>query len=368
MKARSGIVLVGVAVVVSIGAAAPIVNVRAASGCSVTRLDAIAFPDAGYGVSVGVDSCNAGVVLTTSNGGASWFRQAIPAGIGDLQAVSSPDRCHVWAIGWSSVVGGPIIVRTSDCGVTWTTQLVPYADFLDSISFVDPWHGWIGGGYYGAGNSVIYQTSDGGNTWTNETGAGASTATRGVFGIKFATTLQGWAVAADESGPLAAVIATVDGGLTWTRQAISPFQQYGRAVYARPDALHAWVVGYGGNSINGQLGEGIWRTVSGGNPWIPSPVQSDNSSFSGVSFSDNNNGWVVGGTWPSGYTGPYYAVILRSVDGGANWVRQAAPTGLSGLSGVAAVSSSRGCASGGTGTQGVVVCTSDGGATWSRTF
>jgi hypothetical protein len=74
-----------------------------------------------------------------------------------------------------------------------------------------------------------------------------------VFGMKFVSALQGWAVAADESGPLGAVIATVDGGVTWTRQALSPFQQYMRGVDANVDGLHAWVTGLPCNGIDGQL-------------------------------------------------------------------------------------------------------------------
>jgi len=364
MKKAGLVLLAGSIVAGALAVGTPAHSQALTTPCPVSSLSGIAFADSLHGTAVGVDTCHAGVVLQTGNGGATWVRRTLPPGQLRLNAVSQPDRCHVWAVGDTlSQQGGPgIALATSNCGATWSRQTVPQADFLDGVSFVDDLHGWAGGGFYGAGNSVVFATSNGGKTWADQTGAGASTLTRGLWAIKFVNTLQGWAVGADESGPVGAIIATVDGGITWTRQDF--VNDYIRDVDVNRDGLHGWVVGLAGNVGSASLG--IWTTVDGGHPWIPAMVPTDNMFFTGVSFSGTSTGWVVGSA-SVGSPPKYSLVILKSTDGGSTWVRQPGPAGV-GFDKVAALSTTRVCATGGALNVGMIFCSGTGGQTWKRTF
>ena len=101
----------------------------------------------------------------------------------------------------------------------------------------------------------------------------------------------------------------------------------------------------------------IIRTLDGGNSWeaLPSGVAVD---ISGLSFVDDQNGWVVGANVTG--QGP---VILHTSDGGDTWERQSAPGGFNrALLGVYFLDSQRGWA---VGDFGQVAVTSNGGNSWT---
>jgi len=344
MKKPGLVLLAGSVVAGVLAVGAPTHSQALTTTCSVSSLNGITFADSSHGTAVGVDTCHRGVVLQTSNGGATWVRRTVPPGTYRLNGVSQPDACHAWAVGDTfSQYGGPgTAIATSNCGATWSRQTLPQADFVDGVSFVDDTHGWAGGGFYG-GQSVVFTTSNGGKTWTDEIQAGESTLTRGLWAIKFINTMQGWAVGADESGPVGAIINTVDGGVTWSRQDYA--EDYIRDIDVNRDGLHAWVVGV----------TGIWTTIDGGHPWTPVTASNANTGFGGVSFSGTSVGWVVGGA------------ILKTTDGGSTWSQQTAPAGL-GFDSVATASTTRACAAGGTAKVAAIACTVNGGQSWKRTF
>src|SRR6266513_2933468 len=79
------------------------------------------------------------------------------------------------------------------------------------------------------------------------------------------------------------------------------------------------------------------------------PLPQGNHLFA-VSFIDANNGTAVG----------WYGIILRTTDGGANWVKQTSGT-TSFLYGVSFTDANNGTA---VGEDGTIVRTTDGGANW----
>jgi photosystem II stability/assembly factor-like uncharacterized protein len=81
-------------------------------------------------------------------------------------------------------------------------------------------------------------------------------------------------------------------------------------------------------------------------------------SLYAVSFSDSNNGTAVGGGY-RGFPSEPYGLILRTTDGGQNWISQSSGTRF--LSGVSFTDSSTGTVVGDSGT---ILRTTDGGQHW----
>jgi len=140
-------------------------------------LDAMAFRDAehGYAFSDSVDGQF--VILTTTNGGASW--QRIPA---DRLPPALPDEGAFAASGTNvAVIGSNVwigttasrVLRSADGGRTWAVATTPIATGnatgIFSISFRDARYGVVVGGDYTkesqAGDNAAF-TNDGGMTWT----------------------------------------------------------------------------------------------------------------------------------------------------------------------------------------------------------
>jgi Uncharacterized protein related to plant photosystem II stability/assembly factor len=97
----------------------------------------------------------------------------------------------------------------------------------------------------------------------------------------------------------------------------------------------------------------ILRTTDGGDTWTSQTGPP--ALYSGISFTDANNGTIVGGG----------GLIIRTTDGGANWVQQTSGT-TGDLFGVSFTDANNGTAVGAdfdTGT-GVIIRTTDGGGTW----
>jgi len=148
---------------------------------------------------------------------------------------------------------------------------------------------------------------------------------------------------------------TIDGGLTWSPQ-----------VRATTQNLHG--ISFGANNTGVAVGEQgtILRTMTGGLVWNdetiqPSPVAS--FWFSGVSLSTSGAGVVVGKLDTLvGIQGlETRSAILRTVDGGASWVRLSVPW----KQWLTAVSFGDQNTVTAVGDSGIIVRSTDGGSTWS---
>ncbi len=102
----------------------------------------------------------------------------------------------------------------------------------------------------------------------------------------------------------------------------------------------------------------ILRTTNGGNSCVPQPSGTTKTLY-GVSFTDQNNGTVVG--FEFGGTG----IILRTTDGGNNWVEQTSYSLPQGASSFFAVSFSDANTGTIVGEAGIVLQTANGGQQWS---
>lgn len=102
-----------------------------------------------------------GEMLRTANGGATWFRQHLPAGTPGLLSISCPSVSDCVAVGFASASWA-----TTDGGRTWTTQPVP-AGVADLRSVSCPTASICEAvGESPNNTAVALHTTDGGATWS----------------------------------------------------------------------------------------------------------------------------------------------------------------------------------------------------------
>jgi len=217
----------------------------------------------------------------------------------------------------------------------------------------------------------IFKTTDGGAAWTRQTSPVPDATLRGV---DFADSATGWLV-----GSSGTILHTTNGGADWTAQSSGTSLSLNDATAL--DADNAWAVGSGGT---------VRRTVDGGAAWtgVASGITSD---LCACDFVSNSRGWMVGnsgairfwdGSASTGQTSGTTAtlqdvcfandhvgwivglagVILKTVDGGQNWLSQTIPAGVDpNFAGVCFVDSLEGWIAG---EDGAIIHTTDGGASW----
>jgi photosystem II stability/assembly factor-like uncharacterized protein len=147
--------------------------------------DAIAFWNPVHGVVVGDPVDGHFVILTTSDGGTTWKRQAAPPALANEGAFAASNTClrvNGKRAAWFGT-GGPgaaRVFRSQDGGRSWS--VAPTAIRNDgasagifSIAFSDGRHGIAVGGDYAKPAEAVSDmaiTADGGATWTTSTGRG----------------------------------------------------------------------------------------------------------------------------------------------------------------------------------------------------
>jgi len=311
----------------------------------------------------------AGDIFHTVNGGTTW--QRVVSGSNEaLNKIQFVDANDGWIVG-----EGGTILATTDGGQTWITQTSGISSGIDALYFVDALHGWV------VSNATILATTDGGQHWTQQRDEGAT-----LNSIAFSDLNDGWAV-----GEAGTVLHTTDGGATWSQVSFSDINYSFRTVVIAPDGA-VWIAGAGGKMYRSDDGvnfivvatgyghtltkmvatdaDNIWCVGSNftlihssdrGTNW-DSPIRGGIYQFYGVSFGDDNNGWV-GGQASDGK-----GVVLHSADGGKTWGEQFLPYLPDNLpnvrpeiNGVRFVDSQRGVA---IGRRSVTYHTSDGGKTW----
>ncbi|UCH09142.1 MAG: T9SS type A sorting domain-containing protein [Fidelibacterota bacterium] len=170
------------------------------------------FVDEQHGWAVGEEEDDEGVILGSSDGGASWVVQKsnvrnIHGAVG-FQTVFFPSQSTGWAMGY-----GGIILKTSDSGANWTVQTSDNHNAFRSSFFINDLTGWAVGDW-----GRIYFTDDGGETWVRqESGLDTDRITSGLVSVFFVDDTTGWAV-----GHVGNIIHTEDGGQEWVVQQTVP--------------------------------------------------------------------------------------------------------------------------------------------------
>lgn len=208
------------------------------------NLLSVSFATPQIGVAVG----EFGTILRTQDGGTSWTAVPIPSHIplppeisettrpGDivLSAVTFPTADRGWIVGEFGV-----ILASSDGGASWVPQPNPVATALFGVRFTDGAHGWAVGL-----ESVMLRTADGGNTWTVHPLPTPAESAVAVYDVAVSGRF-GWAVG--DSGLL---LRSGDGGATWHRAEL-PIELSGnwfRGVSLLPSG-RGIIVGSGGSML-----------------------------------------------------------------------------------------------------------------------
>jgi photosystem II stability/assembly factor-like uncharacterized protein len=299
------------------------------------------FVDAQHGIAGGDSFLNTdSVLITSSNGGASWATSS-NGSINDVLNMVALDYDHAWA---THDYGGKTS-RTTDGGDTWQVSEVgnQYV-VLTGIDMADTLRGWAVGYDTTYLNASINHTSDGGATWQQQYDPAAKYLQGvAVLDAQTAIIVGGW------SGSGSIMRRTTDEGATWHSLNV-PLVTYFYDVFFM-DSQTGWMVG--GSSSYGV----ILKSTDGGDSWV---VQNNPAQYTlaSIHFSDPNNGWAGG----------YYGTLVRTTNGGATWTLQNPQIpAYTHVLDVSSTSPMRGWISGyGGGAQSrpFVKYTTDGGTTW----
>jgi photosystem II stability/assembly factor-like uncharacterized protein len=250
----------------------------------------VSFIDASTGTAVGTN----GAIWHTTDGGETWIPQSsatIEALFGVWQITA--DRCV--AVGRNGT-----IVSTTNGGTDWVEQTSGTSNYLMDVTFSDS----VSGTAVGYGGTIL-KTDNGGADWISQSSGSANH----FYSVSFVDASTGIAVG-DEI-----VVYSTDGGEHWLLRT-SPTADGRLSGVSLVAPNTAIAVSYPHtNAVGTWSGPGrIYRTADGGVSWEVQ-WQSYNHGLFDVSFSDVNNGTVIGIN--NFYQKPFR--ILHTTDGGTTW-------------------------------------------------
>lgn len=290
------------------------------------NLNSIHFIDANTGSAAGLS----GVIVRTTNGGANWFSQNVPAdhlyGIFMVNAVTG------------FVCGDGVLYRTTSGGASWQAQTPP-GSLYRSLYFIDANTGLACGS-----GGVIAKTINSGVNWT----ATASGTALFLNNIKFSDANTGFVTGSD-----GLILRTTNSGDNWdnltsgTTELLSGIAIIGNTVYVSGEtgvilkstnngtswaALSSGITGRISSLsfLNANTGTGsahgnwIIRTTNGGINWISQPTGLTSQNFNGVSFINAQTGFVAGSngnilkTTTGGFPIPAAPVLTAPLNGAVN--------------------------------------------------
>lgn len=200
----------------------------------------------------------------------------------------------------------------------WEEQSSGTSAFLTGVSAVDALDVWA------VGHGVVLHTTDGGKTWKKV----YEKASTHFTDVCAADKNNIWFVGreGDPGTGVNFISKTEDGGATWRVQ-YTAAEPYAINAISAAGPQVAWAVGAKGI---------ILKTDDGGRTWV-SQVSGTPKELTSVCAVDANTAWAAGMSeswnwypgiyllYPPFVGAPYYPIILRTQDGGANW--QAMQTG-----------------------------------------
>lgn len=262
------------------------------------------------------DASGPGIILYTSNGGATWTKQTLPEGVDSIKNIKGLTRHEAWAV---SLAG--TILHTTDGGKVW--NIVPSGvdigrvNRMDAIGCRDLRTGMISANVWivdeKGGDWGMIHTLYNGDIWRQE--KVVSLDSSGVHMVSAYSTRVVWAAVWDDG----TVYRTIDGGETWEGiKALGPNDIDDLCAYS---ADKAWAVQYQGFNtgfiyhIALEDGEAIVEDFN------PAP----NYNYEGLTCINDQTALVVGFQDGSLQPAQPVGIILSTNDGGKSWENQPTP-------------------------------------------
>ncbi len=271
---------------------------------------------------VGVRDDVGGIIYRTQDGGVNW-QEFHPWSIEEAFFVFGTQFLDL-NTGYVTSMGilfnfFPVacLLKTNDGGNTWNTvyggDMSSLGKMWEDVFFVDYNNGWAVG--Y---KSDIIHTTDGGNNWSSQNAPDTSYALKSVY---FMNQNEGWIVGGEYDtltgeGKNGVVLHTTNGGSTWQAQVDSAPYELWSVFFI--NSQKGWACGYK-DSVSPGL---TLKTEDGGNNWtvIMAPeVSLGPYGLFGIEFIDEFTGFATGGGSRWNWSGSYFAVFLKTNDGGNTW-------------------------------------------------
>jgi photosystem II stability/assembly factor-like uncharacterized protein len=255
---------------------------------------AVYFVDTDTGFVVGED----GIVLRTTDGGNNWDIRKMDNYIGyyldifRLKEITFTDKQTGWIVGEGYF--GNEIYKTTDCGRTWQWDewiVNPKVGGLNDIQFINKNNGFIVG-YSG----IFLKTTDGGVSWQrkNLVDKYNKVEYNHFHSVCFTDSLDGFIAGGGF------ILRTTDGGENW--EELSTYYGWYKIRFVNKDLSI--------NKVGWSVGSSIYKTTDKGEKWFAQ--REKQFYFRSIYFLDEINGWAVGDS----------GVIIRTEDGGINWIKQ----------------------------------------------
>jgi photosystem II stability/assembly factor-like uncharacterized protein len=218
----------------------------------------VAFPDARTGWLV----TDAGGALVTADGGGSW--EVVDKSKLQLKAVAAADASTAWVAATAGSLGDPgngVLLRTSDGGATWVRT--PFGDaLLADVAFADARHGVL------VAPDRIWTTSDGGRAWKLRRRLGMTVLTSVFAGDARHAWVAGW----DTQDGLPLVLATENGGSSWRRLSVdvpapSPGALQAGQIVAAGEGTASEAASAGQTGLWLTCAAGVLASLDGGETW-----------------------------------------------------------------------------------------------------
>jgi photosystem II stability/assembly factor-like uncharacterized protein len=290
-----------------------------------------------------------GGIIRTTNAGVKWERAKSPTTL-QLKGVHALAPHIIVAVGrrYKEGVAGGVIFRSTDDGEHWTEVFEDLMVTFSGVSFSGPMDGMAFGNDNSTRPGSIYRTTDGGATWERRA--------RGINAYLEALSVldPGTAVAEGSMSTGRALFRSTDGGLTWSAQALIGSLMVTSICFT--NSQNGIAVGTNTASSNSAM---IVKSNDGGITWSNPNAVDAFALASAAHYGDSS--FIVVGSRLEG-SGTFMGYILRSTDLGGHWTFDK----RSDASRLLAVSANRGGNMVTTGGDGVILTSSDAGATWSN--
>ena len=196
-----------------------------------------------------------------------------------------------------AVEGMGDIIKTTDGGLSWSLLTNIAEGDLRHVTFLSPGTGYVTGFNWGGQKAYVYKTTDAGLTWTDRSPNNLAT------NLKHACFLNPNVGFACGDGD---VVKTTDGGLTWTKSSLGPEYYLNAIHFTDPDT--GYVAGWNSSTYHGV----ILKSVDGSASWANIWTSDWQYMIRDIWFADSHTGYAVGEKM----------LILKTTDGGANWIQQ----------------------------------------------